>query len=207
MSEYQKIKKNSLEFVSEKNNKFLNIYLGLAQLKNTLRTGWMKYHGLKDQSQGESVADHSFTSATLAYIISKELKLDLDHDKVLMMMLFHEIGEIKIGDKVSYKNRDISNDEKSELEKTGIEEVFSELNIKKELLEMWEEQEIGNSKEALFVQSMDQLEAVFQAWLYQKNNLVGDSVKEFKVYAEKVARENKCESILEILKSISLEKK
>jgi len=39
MSEYQKIKKNSLEFVSEKNNKFLNIYLGLAQLKNTLRTG------------------------------------------------------------------------------------------------------------------------------------------------------------------------
>ena len=133
--------------------------------------------------------------------------MDLDHDKVLKMMIFHEIGEIKIGDKVSYKNRDISSDKKFELEKTGIEEIFSELNIKKELLEMWEEQEIGNSKEALFVRSMDQLEAVFQAWLYQRNNLVRDSVKEFKVYAEKVAKENKCESILEILRSISLSEK
>ncbi len=201
MSEYQKIKNNSLNFVSEENNKFLNSYLKLNQLKNTLRTGWIKYHKL-DSKYSESVADHSFSVGTLSYIIAKELKLDLDYDKVLKMALFHEIGEIKIGDMVSYKQRDISHEEKFILEKKGLEEVFSDLNIGEELLEIWEEQERGNSKEALFVRSIDQLEAVFQGWFYQKNNLVGNSVKEFNIYAKEIAKKNGNKEILEILESM-----
>lgn len=206
MSEYQKIKKNSLEFISEKNNKFLNIYLALTQLKNTLRTGWIKYHNL-NIDHGESVADHSFTSATMAYIIAKELKLDLNYDKVLRMTLFHEIGEIKGGDLVVRDNRDITAGEKWKIEKEGIEDIFKGWEVAEEIKDLWMEFEVGKTKEAQFAQSMDQLESVFQAWVYQKNNLVGDSVKEFKVYAEKIARENKSESILEILESIDLEKK
>jgi 5'-deoxynucleotidase YfbR-like HD superfamily hydrolase len=58
------------------------------------------------------VADHSFTTATMSYIIAKELKLDLDYEKLLKMALFHEIGEIKGGDLVVFKNRDVTEAEK-----------------------------------------------------------------------------------------------
>jgi len=203
MSEYQKIKKNSLDFVSEKNNKFLNIYLGLNQLKNTLRTGWIKYHKM-DEKYVESVADHSFATATMSYIIAKELKLDLDYEKLLKMALFHEIGEIKAGDIVSYKNRDLTEDEKWKIEKDGIEEIFQGWYVAEEIKGLWMEFEAQKTKEAKFVRSMDQLEAVFQAWVYQKNNLVGESVKEFKKYAKETAEKNGNINILEILDEVEL---
>ena len=203
MSEYQKIKKSSLEFVSPKNNKFHNIYLALNQLKNTLRTGWIKYHGL-EKKYGESVADHSFTSAAMSYIIAKELDLELDYEKLLKMTLFHEIGEIKGGDLISFKNRDLTEDQKWKIEKEGIEEIFKGWNVAGEIKELWMEFEAEKTKEAKFARSMDQLDAVFQAWVYQKNNLVGDSVKEFKVYAKEVAKKNSNQSILNILDNIDL---
>ena len=51
---------------------------------------------------------------------------------------------------------------------------------------------------------MDQLEAVFQAWVYQKNNLVGESVKEFKKYAKETAEKNVNINIFEILDEVEL---
>ena len=65
-----------------------------------------------DEKYGESVADHSFTTASMSYIIAKELKLDLDYEKLLKMALFHEIGEIKGGDMVVVENRDLTENEK-----------------------------------------------------------------------------------------------
>ena len=204
MSEYQKIKKNSLKLISPKNNKFHNIYLALNQLKNTLRTGWIKYHRLEEQ-YGESVADHSFSTAAMSYIIAKELGLELDYEKLLKMALFHEIGEIKGGDLVAFKERDLTEHEKWIIEKEGIEEIFKGWKVAEEIKELWMEFEAGKTMEAKFARSMDQLDAVFQAWVYQKNNLVGNSVKEFKIYAKKVAQENKNQSILDILYDINLE--
>ena len=64
--------------------------------------------------------------------------------------------------------------------------------------------EKGDSVEAKLARSVDQLEAVFQAWVYQKNNLVGGSVKEFKEYALKVTQKNESSEILEILSEIDL---
>lgn len=58
--------------------------------------------------------------------------------------------------------------------------------------------------EAKFAKSIDQLEAVFQAWIYQRNGLVGESVGEFLEYAKKVAIENEQKEVLEILDSIDL---
>ena len=116
-------------------NKFLDLYLKFYQLKNTLRTGWMKYHGM-DQKYGESIADHSFMSAVTAYLFAKELKLDLDYDKLLKMVLFHEIGEIYVGDLVSAKNREIDVNEKNDLERKAIEKIFQGMSIKDEMLEL-----------------------------------------------------------------------
>ena len=100
-------------------------------------------------------------------------------------MLFHEIGEIYAGDIVSFKNREITVEEKDQMEREGIAKVFENSKIENEMKEMWEEFTAGKTMEAKFAKSIDQLEAVFQAWVYQKNNLVGESVGEFLEYAKK----------------------
>ncbi len=203
IKKYQKIKKSSLDLQSEKNNKFLNLYLSFFQLKNTLRTGWIKYHGMEEKYT-ESVADHSYSATILGYSIAKELELDLDYEKFLKLMLFHEIGEIYAGDIVSFKNREITVEEKDQMEREGIAKVFENSKIENEMKEMWEEFTAGKTMEAKFAKSIDQLEAVFQAWVYQKNNLVGESVGEFLEYAKKISKENEQKEVLEILESISL---
>ena len=157
-----------------------------------------------EEKYGESVADHSFSTATLGYSIAKELELDLDYEKLLKMMLFHEIGEIYAGDLVSVKNREVSEKEKDKIEKEAVEKVFGNLKIEAEMKKLWEEFIAGKSAEAKFAKSIDQLEAVFQAWVYQRNNLVGESVGEFLEYAKKVAKENEQGEVMEILKSIEL---
>lgn len=203
MKKYQKIEKSSLDLQSKKNNKFLNLYLSFFQLKNTLRTGWVKYHNMEEK-HGESVADHSYSATILGYSIAKELELDLDYEKFLKMMLFHEIGEIYAGDIISFKNREISVKEKDQIEMNGITKVFGNSKIENEMKELWKEFTAGKTIEAKFAKSIDQLEAVFQAWVYQKNNLVGESVEEFLVYAKKVTKENDQGEVMEILESIKL---
>ncbi len=160
---YQRLEKSNLDLI-KKDNSFLDIFLHLAELKNTLRTGWMKYHNL-DKRYGESVADHSFSMATLSYILAKELKLNLDYGKVLKMALFHELGEIYLGDLVSCKNRDLSREEKEKKEMDALDKFLAFLGdeSKGELKDLYEEFEKSKSPEARFVKSMDQLEAAFQA--------------------------------------------
>jgi putative hydrolase of HD superfamily len=118
-----------------------------------------------DEKYGESVADHSFVISGLSYLLAKELGLKLDYEKVLKLSLFHEVGEIYSGDIVSFKDRDMSIEEKKEREKAALENFLSLLNAEtaKELRELFNEFEKGETAEAKFVKSMDQLEATFQA--------------------------------------------
>ncbi len=201
---YKRLKKSNLDLIKKENN-FLDIFLALSELKNTLRTGWIKYHNLEEK-YGESVADHSFAMAGMSYLLAQELNLNLDFDKVLKMSLFHELGEIYGGDIVSYNNRDMNKEEKENIEKKSFQKFLTLLNnekLKSELWDLYLEFEESESMEAKFVKSMDQLEATFQAWLYEKNNVVRKSVLEFKEYALSVTKKNEQKELIEILENLN----
>ena len=57
--------------VKKNDNIILDFFGSIFALKNTVRTGWVKYHGIKKE-QAESVADHTFSTAILAYLFVKE---------------------------------------------------------------------------------------------------------------------------------------
>jgi putative hydrolase of HD superfamily len=64
----------------------------VGMLKRSPRTGY-QFLG----SGGESVADHSFRTAVIGYVLAS-MEPDADRDKVILMCLFHDFPEARTGD-------------------------------------------------------------------------------------------------------------
>jgi putative hydrolase of HD superfamily len=75
-----------------------NFLFEVGMLKRTPRTGW-QFLGSGD----ESVAEHVFRTALIAYVLA-QLSGDVDPDRVLRMALFHDLPEARTGD-LNYMNQ------------------------------------------------------------------------------------------------------
>lgn len=139
------------------------IYNVVAKLKELPRAGWRKWH-IKYETL-ESVADHIFGVCFLAILIDSEFALDVDINRVLKMLLLHELDELTIGDITpldGVKNR-------QELKQIGENEaikILSDLVKADEYAELIKEYNRGETKEAKFAKQCDKLEAFLQARLY-----------------------------------------
>ena len=81
---------------NEKIQKLIKFYLLATSLKDRIRSGWNKWN--IDRQRVESVAEHIYGTCILAIAIDSEFNLNIDIYKVVMMMVLHEIEEVKIGD-------------------------------------------------------------------------------------------------------------
>lgn len=163
------------KFVDEKNHFILNLFYELAQLKNLYRQGWVN-HGVP-KVDCESVADHSFNVAFLSYIVAEEYFPKLDSKKTMLLGMFHEVGEIYLGDITPDDN--ITKDKKSEMESLAVKEVLNKLPKSEKYIKIWEEYEYQTTKEAKLVKQIDRLEVAMQAELYKKKGF-GDFEDFFK---------------------------
>ncbi len=150
--------------LKEKIHPMVEIFFEFAQLKNLYRQGWLK-RGVKERDC-ESVAEHSFSMALLAYAIAEEYRPDLDSAKVMKLGLFHDLGEIYAGDITPVDG--VSEEEKARRELEGVRRVFSKLKNGEKYVNIWIEYERGESPEAKFAKQADKLETALQAGLYKK---------------------------------------
>ncbi|NIO19288.1 MAG: HD domain-containing protein [Candidatus Aenigmarchaeota archaeon] len=139
----------------------------VSGLKDLKRTGWVQ-RKIKDP---ESVADHSFMLAILAYVYSK--KLGLDSDKAMKMALTHDICEVysgDIADKIKDEDQVVPDSKKRELEREGLKKLISLLpeDFAKEIYDLWEDFEYRKSEEAKLVKDLDKFEMCLQALDYSK---------------------------------------
>ena len=138
----------------------LNFIAEAGMLKRVKRSGW-DVLGIPHE---ESVAEHSFRCAVIGYVIAKMEKAD--EKKVLLMTLFNDIHEARIGDshKVAHRYLNVREAEKkafdSQIEELGLE-VGGEL---KEVRAEHDEQETLESKIA---RDADILECLIQAKEYK----------------------------------------
>lgn len=141
----------------------LRALLKALEIKDEKRTGWQ----LRNIEEPESVGGHSWGTAFLTLIYSKEENVDLD--KSLKIAVIHDLGEAEIGD-IAHRAVDaepeISSEEKNRLEREIIEEFSSDLG--KDMLKLWEEYEERESQEARFVKDMDLIDMCLQALKYEK---------------------------------------
>ena len=97
-----------------------------------------------------------------------EFELDIDLYKVIIMLVLHEIEEVKIGDLTPFDK--VTKEEKRELGKQAVQDVLKNLNKKEQYIDLIEEFENMETKESVFAKMCDKLEADIQCKLYCEEN-------------------------------------
>lgn len=151
--------------MDEKFQSTMRFYLLATQLKYKIRSGWNKTHWNVSKERLESVAEHVYGTCILALSIDSEFKTNLDIDRVLKMLVLHELGEVIIGDITPYDN--ISQEEKRRREHEAVKEIIGNLVNQQEFFELLTEFEEKQTREAIFAYHCDKLEADIQSKIYQ----------------------------------------
>ena len=160
----------------------------VVRLKSTPRTGWLD-RGVPPEAT-ESVADHSFQTALLAWLAAAS-DPTLDRDRILKLALIHDLPEAIIGDITPYDPVDVPDSgadraawrafldrkhvrsaerrtAKRSAEASAMQQLLSELhgNARVELAALWHELAEGLTAEARFVKQSDRLETFLQSRVY-----------------------------------------
>ena len=146
----------------QKIRNILQFYLLANELKDKIRSGWKAWN--IDRERVESVAEHIYGTCILAIAIDSEFNLNVDIYKVVMMLVLHEIEEIKIGDLTPFDK--VTKEEKRKLGKQAVEEILHNLNKKVKYIDLIEEFERMQTKESVFAKMCDKLEADIQCKIY-----------------------------------------
>ena len=137
----------------------------LGKLKSTRRAGWVSQVGIEET---ESVADHSFRCAFLAMVFADLSRINIE--KLLRMMLLHDVQEAITGDFDHAKKEKVGADTVKRMERRAIKKVLGLLPPKlgEEYLAVWTEYEEHDSPEAVLAHDVDKIEVVLQALEYEK---------------------------------------
>ena len=143
----------------------MRFYLLATKLKYKIRSGWDKNHWNINSERIESIAEHVYGTCILAISLDSEFELNIDMDKVLKMLVMHEIGEVLIGDITPFDK--ITLEKKAEIEHKAMKDVIGDLINKEELYSLLIEFDEHNTKESKFAYLCDKIEADIQAKIYQ----------------------------------------
>ena len=150
-----------------KEKNIIDFYLLATRLKDIIRTGWNKEHWHIKKERLESVAEHVYGVLILAIGIYSEYKPTLDFDRVLKMLIVHELEEVLIGDITPYQG--ISIEEKTNMGHEAIKKVLSPLVDRDAYYDLIYEFDQHETKESLFAYQCDKLEADIMSKYYQDN--------------------------------------
>lgn len=135
----------------------LNFVHQAEKLKSVLRHSWLS------SGRRESVAEHSWRVALMAMTLHPYLqkKNRPNLEKVLKMVLVHDLPEIYAGDHFAWKGVKKG---RHEAESKGLKKLlqFAPKGASKEVCRLWMEHEETKTKEAKFVRALDKLEALIQ---------------------------------------------
>jgi 5'-deoxynucleotidase YfbR-like HD superfamily hydrolase len=167
----------------------INFLFEVGMLKKTPRTGF-QFLG----SGQESVAEHSFRTAAIGYVLSRK-ESGADPLKTVLMCLFHDLHEARTGDHNYVNKRYVRVDEDK-----AMRDLARELPFADELVSLTHEFNRGETLEARLSKDADQLSLILE--LKEQQDLGNKYAREWLRYAIKRLRtENAKEMAREILKS------
>lgn len=127
-------------------NKIANFFFEIASMRRIKRAHSQVIHEAND-----NISDHSFRVAVIGMILAKMEKCDIN--KVLIMCLFHDVVEIRIGD------ANLINQQYSDLrEKEARRDQVTDLPIEDEVSSFIQEYERRESKESIVAKDADLLD-------------------------------------------------
>ena len=146
--------------ISSKLGKQLNFIIEIDRVKSILRKAKL-FH----EDRLENDAEHSWTICMMALILHEHADFAVNIDKVIKMLLVHDIIEIDTGDIFLYDVERLSIT--SEVEAVAAERIFGLLEDeqKRDLMDLWIEFEQKETPEAKFAAAIDRLEPILQNYL------------------------------------------
>lgn len=116
-------------------------------------------HSYTSTGRLESVAEHSWRLALMAYLVKDEFP-EVNIDKVIQMCLFHDMGEAITGDIPAFEKTE----EDAQVENREITRLLADLPQPYcvELTALFEEMEKQETEEAKLYKALDKLEALIQ---------------------------------------------
>lgn len=117
---------------------------------------------LCDGSRRENDAEHAWHMGIMALILREYSNEDVDLLKVIEMLLIHDIVEIDAGDTYAYDTEGLKS--QAEREAKAAERIFGMLpeDQRDWMFELFHEFEEGNTPEARFARSLDNVQPVMQ---------------------------------------------
>ena len=138
---------------------------------------------LIDKSRRENSAEHSWHLAMYALILSDLSNSPVNTDRVIRMLLIHDIVEIDAGDRPLHES--VHADSQAALEQSAAQRLFGILpnGQGEQLMKLWQEFEAGESNDAAFAKSLDRMQPLIHniateggTWI--EPNVTKDQVKE-----------------------------
>lgn len=120
----------------------------VGMLKKTPRTGY-QFLG----SGGESVAEHSFRTTIIGYLLA--VRSEADWARVVLMCLFHDLHEARVGD-FNYVNRMYN----TAHENRAFRDAVAGTGLESDLGELMQELDEVRTREASLAQDADQLDLI-----------------------------------------------
>ena len=165
---------------NEKLEKQLQFIVEIDKVKNIFRKSKL-FH----DDRFENDAEHSWTICIMALLLKEYSNFPVDIEKVISMLLIHDIVEIDAGDIFLYsenRNNAYENESKS------AERIFGllEKEQKDYFIKIWNEFEERKTNEAKFAAVFDRLEPMIQNYI-----LEGYTWKKYNITYEMVIEKNK----------------
>ena len=155
--EADEVKHMSLQYFKEGNTMdpriFLEILHVAERLKDTTR------HSYTSGGRHESVGEHSWRAALMAYFLRDEFP-EADMDKVIRMCLVHDLGEAFTGDIPTFDKTQKDEKKEEDLLYSWVAEMPA--TYAQELHDLYEEMAQRQTLEAKIYKAIDGLEALIQ---------------------------------------------
>jgi len=121
----------------------------------------------------ESVAEHSLKAAQIGYVLAKMEKYPKP-EEVCTMLVFHDIGECRIGDIHKVARRYVNADEER-----AVKEQLEGIEFGKDIFNLWKAVDDENTTVGIIAKDADLLEQAFTAKEYIERGyeFAGDWIK------------------------------